>query len=82
MLNQGKYFWCGEPFGALVYLCLSCALLVFVLDALAEYFLHIRDLKMDKQEVKREFKEQDGDPEIKSQRKELHTELLSEKNKN
>ena len=68
----------GSLFGALVYLCLSCALLVFVLDALAEYFLHIRDLKMDKQEVKREFKEQDGDPEIKSKRKELHAELLSE----
>ena len=68
----------GGLFGALVYLCLSCALLVFVLDALAEYFLHIRDLKMDKQEVKREFKEQDGDPEIKSKRKELHAELLSE----
>ncbi|MGG2140563.1 EscU/YscU/HrcU family type III secretion system export apparatus switch protein [Symbiopectobacterium sp. RP] len=69
----------GKLFGALIYLCLSCALLVFVLDALAEYFLHIRDLKMDKQEVKREFKEQDGDPEIKSKRKELHAELLSEK---
>lgn len=68
----------GKLFGALIYLCLSCALLVFVLDALAEYFLHIRDLKMDKQEVKREFKEQDGDPEIKSKRKELHAELLSE----
>ncbi len=68
----------GSLLGALVYLCLSCALLVFVLDALAEYFLHIRDLKMDKQEVKREFKEQDGDPEIKSKRKELHAELLSE----
>lgn len=68
----------GQLFGALVYLCLSCALLVLVLDALAEYFLHIKDLKMDKQEVKREFKEQDGDPEIKSRRKELHMELLSE----
>ncbi|WP_440864930.1 EscU/YscU/HrcU family type III secretion system export apparatus switch protein [Symbiopectobacterium purcellii] len=68
----------GKLFGALIYLCLSCALLVFVLDALAEYFLHIRDLKMDKQEVKREFKEQEGDPEIKSKRKELHAELLSE----
>ncbi len=68
----------GKLFGALIYLCLFCALLVVVVDAFAEYFLHIRDLKMDKQEVKREFKEQDGDPEIKSKRKELHAELLSE----
>ena len=68
----------GQLFSALVYLCLSCALFVFVLDALAEFFLHIKDLKMDKQEVKREHKEQDGDPEIKSKRKELRQELLSE----
>lgn len=65
-------------FGSLVYIFLGCALMVLVLDALAEYFLHIKDLKMDKQEVKREYKEQDGDPEIKSKRKELHMELLSE----
>lgn len=68
----------GELFSSLVELCLSCALLVLILDALAEYFLHIKDLKMEKQEVKREYKEQDGDPEIKARRKELHMELLSE----
>lgn len=68
----------GRLFSSLVYLCLCCALLVLILDALAEYFLHIKDLKMDKQEVKREHKEQDGDPQIKSKRKELHMELLSE----
>lgn len=67
----------AQLFGSLVYLCLACALVVLVLDALAEYFLHMKDLKMDKQEVKREHKEQDGDPEIKSKRKELHMELLS-----
>ncbi|WP_345829414.1 EscU/YscU/HrcU family type III secretion system export apparatus switch protein [Erwinia sp. HDF1-3R] len=68
----------GELFSSLVALCLSCAILVLMLDALAEYFLHIKDLKMEKQEVKREYKEQDGDPEVKARRKELHMELLSE----
>lgn len=68
----------GELFSSLVYLCLCCSILVLVLDALAEYFLHMKDLKMEKQEVKREHKEQEGDPEIKSKRKELHMELLSE----
>ncbi|MFP2240070.1 EscU/YscU/HrcU family type III secretion system export apparatus switch protein [Pseudescherichia vulneris] len=68
----------AKLFGSLVYLCLGCALMVLILDALAEYFLHMKDLKMDKQEVKREHKEQDGDPEIKSKRKELHMELLSD----
>lgn len=30
----------------------------------------IKDMKMDKQEVKREYKEQEGNPEIKSKRRE------------
>lgn len=68
----------GGLFSSLVYLCLCCALTVLILDAIAEYFLHIKELKMDKQEVKREHKEQDGDPELKSKRKELYMELLSE----
>lgn len=71
----------GQLFSSLVYYCLACVVLILVLDALAEYFLHIKDLKMDKQEVKRESKEQDGDPEIKSKRKSLHVELLSEQTK-
>ncbi|MFP7609869.1 EscU/YscU/HrcU family type III secretion system export apparatus switch protein [Serratia quinivorans] len=68
----------GKLFHSLVILCLSCLILVMVLDALAEFFLHIKDNKMDKQEVKREHKEQEGNSEIKSKRKALHSELLSE----
>ncbi|EKR5642308.1 EscU/YscU/HrcU family type III secretion system export apparatus switch protein, partial [Escherichia coli] len=30
----------------------------------------MKDMKMDKQEVKREYKEQEGNPEIKSKRRE------------
>lgn len=67
-----------ELFMNLVLTCLGCALLVIVLDALAEYFLSIKDMKMEKQEVKRERKDQDGNPEIKNRRRELHSELLSE----
>ncbi|HAX1707834.1 TPA: flagellar biosynthesis protein FlhB, partial [Escherichia coli] len=37
---------------------------------IAEYFLFMKDMKMDKQEVKREYKEQEGNPEIKSKRRE------------
>lgn len=68
----------AEFLSSLVMTCLLFGLMVVVLDALAEYFLHIKDLKMDKQEVKREHKEQDGNPEIKSKRKQAHQELLSE----
>ncbi|HFI1227923.1 TPA: EscU/YscU/HrcU family type III secretion system export apparatus switch protein, partial [Escherichia coli] len=42
------------------------------------YFLFMKDMKMDKQEVKREYKEQEGSPEIKSKRRERHQEILSE----
>jgi type III secretion protein U len=55
-----------------------CCLPVFVLDSLAEFYLHIKNLKMDKHEVKREYKEQEGNPEFKQHRREVHMELLSE----
>jgi len=71
----------GTLLNHLLLLCLGCLLAVVVLDVLAEYFLHIKDLKMDKQEVKREHKEQEGNPEVKAQRRELHEELLSEQTK-
>ena len=44
-------------------------------DFIAEYFLFMKDMKMDKQEVKREYKEQEGNPEIKSKRRERHQEI-------
>ncbi|MBY0446988.1 MAG: EscU/YscU/HrcU family type III secretion system export apparatus switch protein, partial [Burkholderiales bacterium] len=63
---------------SLVLTCMGCIVLILVLDALAEYFLHMKDMKMDKQQVKTEHKEQDGNPEIKSKRREVHQEILSE----
>ncbi|MGL5666181.1 MAG: EscU/YscU/HrcU family type III secretion system export apparatus switch protein, partial [Shewanella sp.] len=63
---------------SLVMICLACIVVVLLLDALAEYFLFMKEMKMDKQEVKREMKEQDGNPEIKSRRREMHMEILSE----
>lgn len=63
---------------ALVLTCLACALIVLLLDAIAEYFLTMKDMKMDKEEVKREMKEQEGNPEVKSKRREVHMEILSE----
>ncbi|CAM3854379.1 EscU/YscU/HrcU family type III secretion system export apparatus switch protein [Serratia silvae] len=76
-IGQLFHVWAGF-LSSMVMTCLLFGMMVVVLDALAEYFLHIKDLKMDKQEVKREHKEQDGNPEIKSKRKQVHSELLSE----
>lgn len=50
---------------------------VLVADFIVEYFLHFKDLKMDKHEVKQEHKENDGNPQIKSARRRAHQELLS-----
>ncbi|KML40112.1 type III secretion system protein SpaS [Burkholderia cepacia] len=58
-------------------LLLSIAVVV-VLDALAEYFLFMKDMMMDREEIKREYKEQEGNPEVKSRRREVHMEILSE----
>ncbi|HDL6964070.1 TPA: EscU/YscU/HrcU family type III secretion system export apparatus switch protein [Yersinia enterocolitica] len=68
----------GQSLLVLVLYCLASLIIVFILDYIAEYFLFMKDMKMDKEEVKREFKEQEGDPEVKFRRKELHREILSE----
>lgn len=71
----------GELLSSFLVICLGCIVLIIVLDALAEYFLHIKDNKMEKTEVKKENKEQDGNPEVKSMRRSLHMEILSEQDK-
>lgn len=57
---------------------LSVALIILLIDTLTEFFLFMKDLKMEKQEVKKEHKDNDGDPHIKGARRGLHQELLSE----
>ncbi|MWL50502.1 flagellar biosynthesis protein FlhB, partial [Escherichia coli] len=54
----------------LILYCLGSMIIVLIFDFIAEYFLFMKDMKMDKQEVKREYKEQEGNPEIKSKRRE------------
>lgn len=53
---------------------------VFVIIAAADYFYqkktHMKDMKMSKDEVKREYKEDEGDPMFKHKRKELAHELV------
>jgi len=68
----------GHLLLVLVLAFLLCVLLIVVLDALSEYWLFMRELKMDKHAVKREHKELDGDPHLKGRRRDLHLELLSE----
>lgn len=54
--------------------------LVYIAIAAADYFFqkyqHVKQLKMSKDEVKREYKESEGNPEIKGKRKQLHQEMV------
>ena len=66
----------------IVLLCLLSFVVIIILDGLADYYIYIKELKMDKHEIKEEYKEQEGNPEVKSRRKEMHQELLSAQDKN
>jgi type III secretion protein U len=49
-----------------------------ILDLVMEKQATLKQLMMNLEEIKREYKESEGDPEVKAQRKELHRELLEE----
>ena len=77
---------CGLPclmpvLGALFTELVIYVSLAFIVVAVADYAFqkmsYIQGLKMSKDEVKREYKESEGNPEIKSRRRSLFQELIS-----
>ncbi len=68
--------------GELLKLLFINTALVFIVIAAADFIFqklqHIKQLKMSKDEVKKEYKEMEGDPLIKSKRKQFHHELMSQ----
>lgn len=56
-------------------------IIAYVAIAAFDYFFqrhqYVKQLKMSKDEVKREYKESEGDPQIKGKRRQLHQELLA-----
>ncbi len=52
-------------------------ILLGAVDVFIQRIQHEKKLKMSKDEVKREGKEQEGDPQYKSKRKQIHQEILS-----
>lgn len=72
----------GQVMGALVGTMLINIGLAYTVIALADFawqrFQHRKGLMMSKDEVKREYKEMEGDPHIKHKRKQLHQEMLQE----
>ena len=77
---------CGEQcllplLGRMVLLLLINSVVAFIIVAVVDYVFqkaqHIKELKMSKDEIKREYKETEGNPEIKSHRKHIHKEILN-----
>lgn len=74
------HMWSGLTV-RLVWFFLACTTPVLVFDIGVEFYLYYKDLMMEKHEVKQEMKDNEGNPEIKSKRKELSFDLLSEETK-
>ena len=67
-------------FGLILEICLKIGIAFLILggaDFFLQRYLHRNDLKMTKHELKEEYKETEGNPLIKSQRRYLHREILS-----
>lgn len=67
----------GELFLRVFSIIAICFILVGVLDFIFELKDHAKKLRMSPDEVKREHKDVEGNPEIKSGRKKFHQELLN-----
>ena len=67
----------GEAFVWLLASVISVFVPIAVLDYLAQKHFYLKELRMSKDEVKQEFKETEGNPEIKGHRKQLHQEVLN-----
>lgn len=68
-------------FGLILEICLKIGVTFLILggaDFFLQKFLHRQDMKMTKHEVKEEYKETEGNPLIKAQRRALHREILSQ----
>lgn len=68
--------------GALMQDLVINAIFGFIIIAGADFaiqkFMFIKQMKMSKDEVKREYKEMEGDPRIKGKRRQLHQEMINE----
>ncbi|MHA7000997.1 type III secretion system export apparatus subunit SctU [Aeromonas schubertii] len=67
----------GDMLGQLMAVCALGFVVIAIADYAFEHHQHIKQLKMSKDEVKREYKEMEGSPEIKSKRRQFHQELQS-----
>ncbi|WP_226648315.1 type III secretion system export apparatus subunit SctU [Microbulbifer variabilis] len=68
----------GSLMMKLILYCLAAFVFLAGADFGLERFLYFKKLRMSIDEVRREYKDTEGNPEIKGRRKEIHRELMSE----
>jgi len=72
----------GKLAASLMFALLFRAGVLFLALGAADFFLqkklHLKELMMSKYEVKKEYKEDEGDPHIRHQRRHLHQEILAQ----
>lgn len=76
-LDQVIEKWCSLVV-QFIFIFFILSIPILILNIIADFFLFIKDMMMEKHEVKQENKNMEGDPEIKSTRRQLHQELLDE----
>ncbi len=67
----------GRAMGVLFGVLGAVYIPVAVVDFILQRYFYLKELRMTKDEVKREYKEMEGSPEIKSYRRQAHQELLN-----
>jgi type III secretion protein U len=65
----------GSLFASLIFRVAPVFLAVAAFDYFFQRWQYVKGLRMSKDEVKREYKEMEGDPQIKGKRKQLHQEM-------
>ncbi|MTV41990.1 type III secretion system export apparatus subunit SctU [Duganella radicis] len=75
---RDAYFGFIEMLRAVFHVVLVICLVTSVVDLGVQKFFHKKELMMDKEEIKREYKESEGDPMVKGQRKQLARQWANE----
>lgn len=81
LMHQSTGTVASYTVGVIFSICLKVGLAFLALgiaDFFLQRFLHLKEMKMSKQEVKEEWKESEGDPLYKSMRRQMHRDILSQ----
>jgi len=70
-VSQSVYLLSMTFYNIFIKVC-GVIIVVGILDYFFQWWQHERDLKMSKQEIKEEYKQLEGDPQVKSQIKNIH----------